>query len=106
MNSSGNNRTATMPSGHVHRERARNGQANESAIGLTTSAARALQLDAHLEPVFGRCDLDVPGPDPHARLDPRRHDLAFEEQLRETPVPPVLAHTHDDSARTPPYALT
>src|SRR5256885_14795977 len=105
MKSSGSKRTVTTPIGHVQRDRPRKGHANEPATSLTRLAAWTLQLDAHLEPVFGRRDLDVSGPDSHACLDSGGDDLSFEEQLREAPIPTVLAHPDDDASRTSPDAL-
>src|SRR5438094_328218 len=89
-----------MPNAHVERD-PRKGHANESATGLTKLAARAL-LDPHLESFFCRRYLHVAGPDAHTGLDSAGDDLAFEDQLREAPVPPVFAHAHDDAARAAP----
>src|SRR3989475_4754024 len=105
MKSSGSKRTVTTPIGHVQRDRPRKGHANEPATSLTRLAAWTLQLDAHLEPVFGRRDLDVSGPDSHACLDSGGDDLSFEEQLREAPIPTVLAHPDDDASGTSPDAF-
>src|SRR6266480_368861 len=103
MKSRGNNRTATRPIGHVQRDCPRKGHANESATSLTRLAAWALQLDAHLETVLGWRDLDVSRPDSQARLNSGGDDLSFEEQLREAPIPAVLAHPHDDPRGTSPH---
>src|SRR2546427_11677008 len=105
MKSSGSKRTVTTPIGHVQRDRPRKGHANEPATSLTRLAAWTLQLDAHLEPVFGRRHLDVSGPDSHACLDSGGDDLSFEEQLRDAPIPTVLAHPDDDASGTSPDAF-
>src|SRR5438445_13010752 len=95
MKSSGSKRTATTPIGHVQRDRPRKGHANEPATSLTRLAAWTLQLDAHLEPVFGRRDLDVSGPDSHACLDSGGDELSFEELLPVSPIHSVLALSAD-----------
>src|SRR2546430_8721014 len=103
MKRSGNKRTAITPIGHVQRDRPRKGHANESATSLTRLAACALLLDAHLETVFGWRDLDVSRPESQACLHSGGDDLSFEEQLREAPIPTMLAHAHDDPAGTSPH---